>query len=267
MEIVVVDNCSTDNTKTIVDAVGRGRVKWVQNLVNIGMMNNFNQCIKESRGSLIHVLNSDDVVNKGYYSAFETAFAKHDEVYLVSCNAQIIDENSKIVSTTEPVNSLLSPSNNITELLVQNKLRTPAVVVRKAAYNLIGGFDTALIQTADWDMWVRVISNFKAIHLNQSLCKYREHSNNGSSRVMLTGENILDTYKLYHKFKALNYTVDEAAQQKFLLNSIKMQYLHYLEIENSIGSENMLRVCREIFGLIETVKLKIVAKLSRFSIN
>lgn len=262
MEIVVVDNCSTDKTKAIVDTVGQGRVKWLQNPVNIGMMNNFNQCIKESRGELIHILNSDDVVNQGYYAAFEAAFAKYSEVCLVSCNAQVIDENSKITSATEPVTSLSSPSNNITELLVQNKLRTPAVVVRKAAYNSIGGFDTELIQTADWDMWIRIIHNCKGLHLNLDLCKYREHSDNGSSRVMLTGENILDTYRLYGKFKKMKYTIDETAQNRFLLNTIRQQYMHYNEVKNSVGMQNMLNVCRYIFGYIESIKLQMSIKLS-----
>ena len=145
MEIVVVDNCSTDDTPNLVRRVGKGRIKFIANEKNIGAYGNFNKCVDVAKGELIHLLNSDDVVNPGFYAEFEAAFTDK-EVYLVSCNSEVINERGDYMYTTPPITSLLQPSNNTEGLLTYNKFRTPAVVVRRAAYEVVGRFDTELVQ-------------------------------------------------------------------------------------------------------------------------
>src|SRR3954468_17323800 len=60
MEIVVVDNASTDDPEAVVREVGGNRVRFVRQLENIGAIKNFNSCIARARGHWIHILHSDD---------------------------------------------------------------------------------------------------------------------------------------------------------------------------------------------------------------
>ena len=55
VEILVLDNASTDNTSQVVADVtgGDARVRYVRNEANLGMVGNFSACISAARGKFI----------------------------------------------------------------------------------------------------------------------------------------------------------------------------------------------------------------------
>lgn len=61
-EIVVVDNCSTDNTTQVVAAFDDSRIVYVRNEVNIGAVNNYNKALRLARGKYIYLFSDDDVM-------------------------------------------------------------------------------------------------------------------------------------------------------------------------------------------------------------
>lgn len=228
MEIVVVDNCSTDNTKAIVETVGRGRVKYIQNLTNIGMVNNFNECIKNANGSLIHILNSDDCVKKNFYVKYEEAFKNNPDVYFISSLATVIDDAGTNLGTSPPIKTLSVPSNNVEEFLYDNPFRTPAIVVRKEAYEKLGGFNTDLIFAIDWEMWVRVIAHFKGLHLNEELAYYRNSLVNQTSKIVRLGQAFLDYERVYKIFEKFKYPIDKNKALEILRKQTATYYYYFL---------------------------------------
>ena len=50
LEIIVSDNCSTDNTETVVRGFDDPRIRYIRQNENIGANNNFNFCIKRGEG-------------------------------------------------------------------------------------------------------------------------------------------------------------------------------------------------------------------------
>jgi glycosyltransferase involved in cell wall biosynthesis len=253
MEILVIDNCSTDATEAIVRQVGQGRVQFIRNEQNLGLFGNFDRCIARAQGQLLHLLHSDDLVKPGFYKAFTARFQAHPEVYLVSCNAELIDEKGNHLGRTGAIRSLREPSNDISELMYKNPFRTPGVVVRKEAYAVLGGFDQRFTQTSDWDMWVRVVKNFKGLHIDQDLCQYREHLNNASSKVHLTGENILDTERLFKKFEAQGYPISKKKYLKTLRRYTQGQLAYFYAQGN-----------QEAIGHLRTLHKKYSSPLERF---
>lgn len=216
MEILVVDNCSTDDTAELVKRVGKGRVKFFQNEKNIGINGNFNQCVDMAEGELVHLLNSDDTVNQDFYKEYQKKFSEFPDVYFMSSNAAIINGKSEVIGKSDIITALLKPSNRLEELIYTNNFRTPSIVVRKKAYTLLGGFDKELVFTADWDMWLRVIYNYQGLHLDQTLCNYRVHSSNETSKFFLSGNDTLDFERLFKKFESLGYPIKRPEYLGFL---------------------------------------------------
>ena len=72
----------------------------------------------------------------------------------------------------------------------RNDVRTPTVVVRRALYERIGGFDQRLSHTADWDMWVRLAAGARTAACHEALVAYVVHeaSMHLSERADLEGE-------------------------------------------------------------------------------
>ena len=245
MEIVVVDNCSTDTTKSIVEEVGKGRIKWIQNATNIGMMNNFNECVKQARGLLLHILNSDDLVKDGFYKVFQHKFDENPLIGLISCDIELINEQSSRIGIGPEILSLQVPSKDVSEFFYSNPFRTPGVVVKREAYNRVGNFDINLTHCADWDMWVRVIKEFGAIHIKDELCKYRYHTNNATSSSFLVGEDILDTERVFKKFEKKDYGIDKKKYFSYLKN-LSLERYKYLYFSNK-GNANSLASIKQVY--------------------
>lgn len=62
LELVIVDNCSTDNTVETVRSFGDSRICLEQNPTNLGMLGNFNRAVSLCRGKLIKLLCADDLL-------------------------------------------------------------------------------------------------------------------------------------------------------------------------------------------------------------
>ena len=60
-ELLIVDDASTDNTKTILEQVNDERVKINYNKKNLGLTNNLNILLEKSRGQLIARQDGDDL--------------------------------------------------------------------------------------------------------------------------------------------------------------------------------------------------------------
>ncbi len=67
LEVIVVDNCSTDATLKILDRY-RGRIHLIRNRTNVGFAAAHNQAIAESSGDWILVLNPDVCLTPGFLS-------------------------------------------------------------------------------------------------------------------------------------------------------------------------------------------------------
>lgn len=60
-ELLVVDDCSSDNTEEIVMSFGDSRIRYIRNAVNSGAAVSRNRALKEARGRWIAFLDSDDL--------------------------------------------------------------------------------------------------------------------------------------------------------------------------------------------------------------
>jgi glycosyltransferase involved in cell wall biosynthesis len=78
VEIVVSDNCSTDNTAEVVkEAISEGmRIKYHRNNVNLGMDGNFVSCLKLATGKYVWVLGDDDFLVNGSLGTIITLLKK-----------------------------------------------------------------------------------------------------------------------------------------------------------------------------------------------
>jgi hypothetical protein len=157
---------------------------------------------------------------------------------------EIIDEAGSYQHTLPTILSMLTPTSDVSQLIEWNLFRTPAVVVRKKAYKVLGGFDVNLTHAADWDMWIRVIHHFKGLHLNIPLCQYREHPFNETSRVFRTGEDILDLERVFDKFIKAGLPVQANAVKKKLGGASWRQYVNYSDRNMPEEAQTLKLICR-----------------------
>lgn len=198
LEVVVIDDGSTQgDPRKVATSFAKEKILFLQNEKNLGSTGNFNRCIQESRGKLVHILHADDWVEPSFYTNIERAFDEHPEVGLVCSRVNIVDDDGELLDLSPRLTFLSEPSLVKNQLYHENPIRTPGVVVRKSVYNKVGGFHPSLRHSADWELWIRILKTVPGLFLNHALANYRFFSNNETHRFYRNGENIRDLLRLY----------------------------------------------------------------------
>lgn len=176
MQIEVVDDHSTeDDPEQIVRELGQGRVDFYRQPVNGGYIRNFETCLQRARGQIVHLLHGDDYVLDGFYAAMTGAFDQAPGVGAAFCRHYYIDEAGKQLSC-----SLIERADSgilagwLMQIASGQRIATPSIVVRRAVYEHLGGFDWRMTCAGeDWEMWVRIAAHYPVWFEAQPLAAYR----------------------------------------------------------------------------------------------
>lgn len=183
MQIEVIDDSSSDDPRSIVEALGSGRVAFYSQPAHVGQIANLSACIERSRGEIVHLLHGDDYVLPGFYAALERGFASDPEIGAAFCRWVIVDSDDRTVSEAEPEQDHAGPLENALERLAsEQRIVTPSIAVRRSVWECLGGFDSRLRCAEDWEMWVRIAARFPVWYEPAVLAAYRQHAGSTTAR-------------------------------------------------------------------------------------
>jgi len=83
-ELIIVDDCSKDNTKEVVRSFKDRRIKFFENKKNLGYPVNLEECRKKATGEIIYLLGQDDILGKGALWNTYKAFKKDKNIGAVT---------------------------------------------------------------------------------------------------------------------------------------------------------------------------------------
>jgi glycosyltransferase involved in cell wall biosynthesis len=211
IEILIVDDASTDNTVELVESLRDERTRVIVNELNLGMVNNWNKCIELARGKFIKFLFQDDVLYPDCVEQMMRLFLAHENLGLVASERDIIVEGDTEQKATQEWlknSSLLHQRfdsartvNNGRELFVQylrkgfqgNWIGEPSsVLIRKECFLRLGLFNTNLYQVCDIEMWLRIMFRYDVGLLSEKLSAFRFHSDSTSASNIKSRRNCLD---------------------------------------------------------------------------
>ncbi|HSR19235.1 MAG TPA: glycosyltransferase, partial [Ignavibacteriaceae bacterium] len=192
MQIEVVDDCSDlDNPESVVNEIGKNRVNFFRQTYNVGTIKNFETCLLRSRGKIIHILHGDDCVCDCFYNVMSKAFEENPEIGAAFCRQIFIDEKSNWLSLSplEETQRGILP-NALERLAKEQRIMTPSIAVRREVYEKVGSFDDRLICSEDWEMWVRIASQYPIWYEPMPLALYRIHNDSNTGRHIRSGEEM-----------------------------------------------------------------------------
>ena len=181
--IVVLDNCSTDQTEALVKNFTGIQCEFIRNPSNLGLFQNFNRCLEFApETEFLHILHADDTIKPEFYEALTGALAGGQGRGLGWCLDERIDENNGHLSFSGKVDGRV-------ELLTRDKF-----LQRKAE---IGNqsFCATLLRTnyqpspcqfpldypilGDMIFWAALGARCeKIVHVGRALANYRWHGSN-----------------------------------------------------------------------------------------
>ena len=173
-EIVVVDDGSTDDTEAVVRGFG-DRVKYIRQ-ENGGVSSARNRGVAETSCELIAFVDADDIVQSEFLEALFTEFSARDGVGLTHCGTRLFDSETGETLSFDLDGGADGVADN---LLLWEGPGFPApglVMVSRAAFDAVGGFDTRQKVGEDWDFCYRIARQYKVGFVAEPLINYRIHS-------------------------------------------------------------------------------------------
>lgn len=213
MQIEVVDDRSTvGDPRAVTEEVGRGRVGFHAQPRNVGHTANFATCLTRSRGELVHLLHGDDGVRPGFYRAMARAFDERPEIGAAFCRQIFMDRNGHWlgVSPLEREESGIL-DDGLVRLAEEQRIMTPSIVVRRGVYERLGGFDSRLVCSEDWEMWVRIAAHYPVWYEPEPLALYRMHDDSNTGRHVRSAEDVRYTREAIRVFTP--YLPDRVARE------------------------------------------------------
>lgn len=190
MEIVVVDDASREDIAGVV-ARYDDRVGFYRQPRNLGVPENLTECIRLSRGEIVHILHGDDQVKPGFYDAMSNAMETAD-VGAAFCRQIFVDSTGVEValSPLDPARRGIIP-DALRFLAAEQRVMTPSICVRRSVYERLGGFHPELRCSEDWEMWVRIASCFSVWYETEPLAVYRMQDVSNTGRNQRTGADLV----------------------------------------------------------------------------
>ena len=94
-EIVICDDCSTDNTVNIIENINDARIKIYRNEVNLGHVKNFEKCISLSKFEYIFLSDQDDIWTPGRVHLMMNSMLSYPKGLMLASNFDLIDGEGK----------------------------------------------------------------------------------------------------------------------------------------------------------------------------
>lgn len=195
-ELIVVDNCSIDNTKDIVSKyLSDSRVKYYVNEKNIGAIGNFNRCLSLATGEYVKLLCSDDKFHPQLLEKFVATMEEHPDVSLVSSYFYEFGLETNLIQP--PFYGLIEGKTIIKAVLTtRNFLGNPSqIMLRKRSFKE-WRFKEMSLWNADLELFLRVLALGNCFIIPEVLSYARVHSSTISQALMKNSSNYLGEYEL-----------------------------------------------------------------------
>jgi hypothetical protein len=195
MQIEVIDDASSrDDPAGVVDRLARGRVRLFRHATNLGHAHTFNTCVQRAAGRHVHILHADDRVRPGFYAALGAALEAEPRIGAAFCRQAYVAEDGTQTALSPLARSTAGVLEDALERFTAGAaVQASSVVVRRAVYRQVGGFDTRFTACAeDWEMWVRIAARYPVWFEPRPLAEYRSSGGSLSARSIPSGRYVHD---------------------------------------------------------------------------
>ena len=179
LELIVIDDGSTDNTAEVLSELGAGFYWESQN--NMGQSRTLTRGWSLSEGEVLGYLSADDVLEPGAVSTSVGALLAMPDIVGTYCDFNLIDPHSRRVRTVK------LPEFSYDHMLTQVSCPIgPGAFFLRSAYLQSGPWNPEYQQMPDYDFWLRLGLQGRILHLPQVLAGFRIHEGSQTYSNLIT---------------------------------------------------------------------------------
>jgi glycosyltransferase involved in cell wall biosynthesis len=165
LELVVVDDGSTDGTPAVLAAVRDPRCR-VLTIAAAGIATALNHGIAAARAPLVARMDADDIALPQRLARQAAFLERHPEVGVLGTGWREEGPGGEIVEVEPP------PADDAAIRRVlrrRNPIAHPTVVIRRAVGDSVGWYDARLPVVQDYDLWLRLLPHTRFANLPEPL--------------------------------------------------------------------------------------------------
>jgi glycosyltransferase involved in cell wall biosynthesis len=182
IEVIVIDSSTEDTSLAIAESFATQfviRALRRPDLLPWTAKTNFG--VKQARGNWICMLHQDDFWLPNRLTELQNWLLSQPDVVMHLHPCYIVDGVGRRLGLWRcplPADGSPVPAQLLYErLLVQNFIGIPTPAIRRDAYLMVGGLDSALWYTADWDLYLKVAGIGGVCYHSEALACFRVHKN------------------------------------------------------------------------------------------
>ncbi|MCL5884013.1 MAG: glycosyltransferase [Deltaproteobacteria bacterium] len=223
-EFIVIDDCSRDNSREIVESYARQnpRLAFRINVHNVGLVANWNLCLRAARGTYIKFLFADDLLaSREALEKMASMLDSEKGVSLVGSARNVIDSDGNRLKTISHFKGCVIKDGRslINRCLREwkNLIGEPSTVMFRRS-DALRGFNGTYRHLVDLEMWFHLLEKGDFAFLDDALSSFRVHPRQQTAR------NIGDLADLDDAFLLLE---DYLEKPYVGMRSLTKRYMYY----------------------------------------
>ena len=176
LEVVVVNDCSPDETEQVVRSIPDPRIHYHLNERNLGVPENLNRAMSLARGKYLVLLEDHDLLDPRYLEETLRVAEAHPTVGFVATGLDTIDAQDRAAQRfVSPLPEFMPGRDLLRYLLTRTgcPFSVTAVVRREAAESVSPMFDSRYWWYADQFLWLQLASRFDFGYVAEPLLRWR----------------------------------------------------------------------------------------------
>jgi glycosyltransferase involved in cell wall biosynthesis len=256
-EIIVINDCSNDNTENIILDFNNKTENfiYIKNEKNLGVNESRNKAINIAKGKYIAFLDADDEWMPEKLSIQYKKMNENKDIVLSFTDFSIYNDKEEYIcdnfdywnffkKEAEESTTITNPTNTI---IKENVIGTSCVMVKKSTLLETNLFRSELGYSQDWDLWLNLSTKGSFLSINKPLMKYfmLPNSITRKKRTKKNLINIVEKYKEYCDLKTYEIAKSNCyaftGESAFLAGNKKEGCLFFLKSFNSHFQINHLK--------------------------
>lgn len=240
-ELIIVDDCSPDPIRRIVDSFDDRRITYYRNETNIGghsLVTQWNHCLKYVHGQYLILATDDDLYESNFLSVFFFLIKKYPNVDLFRARILQVDAENKVLSIDSCYKELLTKDEFVYHSLHGMRGGIPHYIFKATSLKSKGGFVDFPKAWASDDATAIMMSENGVVNSQEHLVRFRLNEDSISCNQNVIIEKIKARLMYYSWLRENLSPVIVKDEKSFFL---KENIDKYLPVYNKVSLLNNLR--------------------------
>lgn len=210
-ELVLLDDCSTDNSRDIISAYADdSRVRIEFNAENSGStFKQWNKGVRLAKGKYVWIAESDDYADEKLLERLAGTLERDEKTAFAFCRSWRVTYDDQLQGFEDEHLRYQDPCAWDSDFFVDGQQgcrryflfenpvpNASAAVFRKSAYEHVGGADESMILCSDWKLWAAMALTGRMAYANDPLNYYRLHNASVRSKTARGSVSVLESLQL-----------------------------------------------------------------------